>query len=251
MIDSTITKIPNLYFTWLGQGGFIFEYGGKSISIDAYLSHRCESQDEFHISRRLLPIPIQPSDLKVDAFISTHDHDDHLDPDTVSQTSRDFLYLGPDSCIRHFKALGISDNRLKSLNIGESVQISEDFSVTGVFAEHTSEDAIGVIIKAGGSTVYVSGDTMYTSPDKMNEVKKYNPDVMFVCINGRLGNMDFWQARDFAAAVKTKVTVPMHYGMFRHNNENPDLFCELMEQIGMKTYQMMFNCKTNISEIIS
>jgi L-ascorbate 6-phosphate lactonase len=80
----------------------------------------------------------------------------------------------------------------------------------------------------------------------MNEVKKYRPDVMFVCINGRLGNMDFWQARDFAREIGVPLSIPMHYGMFRHNTENPELFCELMEQIGMKTAVMEFNVRAEL-----
>ena len=47
---------------------------------------------------------------------------------------------------------------------------------------------------------------------------------MFICINGKLGNMNADEAVSIANAVKPSVAVPNHYDMFESNSENPEKF---------------------------
>lgn len=64
----------------LGQSGYVLKTENSKIIIDPYLS---DSVNRVAGRPRLLPIPINPSDISCDAVICTHDHLDHLDPDTV------------------------------------------------------------------------------------------------------------------------------------------------------------------------
>ncbi len=218
---------------WLGQGGFLFRLGGSTLVIDPYLSDSVAKTDKF---RRIIPIPIQPRDLTCDLVVCTHDHQDHLDADTIAETNLP-RYAGPDSCLAHFRALGIGEDRLQSLNAGESISLGEA-RVTGVYARHT-QDSIGVLIDYQGLRLYVTGDTEYD--ERLAEAGKEGVDVLFICINGRLGNMNAREAVRVASSMKCRLAVPMHYGMFAENTENPTAFVQPASAAGISTFVMDFN----------
>ena len=109
-----------------------------------------------------------------------------------------------------------------ALNAGDSIQIG-NFNITAVFADHTVE-AFGLILKAEGKTLYFSGDTLFN--EKLFEIADYKPDYTFICINGRLGNMNVKEALITAEKIGAAVNIPNHYDMFESNSENPALFTD-------------------------
>lgn len=60
---------------------------------------------------------------------------------------------------------------------------------------------------------------------------------MFVCINGKLGNMSVTEAVRLANIIKPKVAVPNHYDMFLSNSEDPHKFSDNVQN----SYIMDFN----------
>ena len=75
-------------------------------------------------------------------------------------------------------------------------------------------------------------------------------DVMFVCINGRLGNMDYREAAKLAKALPCRVVVPNHYGMFAENTVDPDLFVNEMSGSGIYVHTPEFNTECEILELL-
>ena len=75
---------------FLGQSGYLLESNNTSIIIDPYLS---DSVNRVAGRPRVLPIPIEPKDIFCDAVICTHDHLDHLDPDTAADIHSDQLFI--------------------------------------------------------------------------------------------------------------------------------------------------------------
>jgi len=201
----------------LGQSGYSIKTKNSEIMIDPYLS---DSVNRVAGTPRLLPIPITPSDISCDAVICTHDHLDHLDPDTVSLIGDQQLFVTTNGGKEKLKSLG-KDNVI-AVNEGESVNLG-DFEITAVFADHTVE-AFGVIVKAEGKTLYFSGDTLYN--ERLFYIAEYYPDVTFICINGRLGNMNVNEALITAKKISAKLNVPNHYDMFASNSEDPHLFSD-------------------------
>ncbi len=70
---------------------------------------------------------------------------------------------------------------------------------------------------------YISGDTLY-SPAFAVQVRALAAqplDAAFVCINGRLGNMNATDAAALVAQLQPRVAVPMHYGLFAGNTADP------------------------------
>ena len=81
-----------------------------------------------------------------------------------------------------------------------------------------------MIVKAENKTLYFSGDTLYN--EKLLDIAQYNPDITFICINGRLGNMNVEEALVVAEKIGAKINIPNHYDMFASNSENPRLFAD-------------------------
>ena len=83
----------------------------------------------------------------------------------------------------------------------------EDFK-----AEHSDITPIGVIIDDGEKKYYITGDTLYNEEifdDIPNDIY-----ALFLPINGVGNNMNKADAARFAARVKHKCVVPVHFGMF-------------------------------------
>lgn len=230
---------------WIGQGGYIITLGSKILCIDPYLSNSVLGLDGFN---RLVPIPIMPRNLNVDMIIATHDHMDHLDEETLKYTNyNDIFYAGPDSCIRHFKLLGIKEEKLITLNIGDSISLG-DAKITAVYADHII-DSIGVIVDYNDITIYFVGDSLFN--ERLFEVKKFDVDIIVTCINGKLGNMNYVEAAQLTKGLQVKVGIPCHYGMFAENTENPkkyekELFCSEVAYLELES-----NKDYDIDEIIS
>ena len=202
---------------FLGQSGYIIKTEKAEIMIDPYLS---DSVNRVAGRPRTLPIPINPQNISCQAVICTHNHLDHLDPDTVAQINDEQFFITTNEGKIELNKLG-KDN-VVSLNVGESTVVG-DIEITAVFADHTVE-AFGLIVKAENKTLYFSGDTLYN--EKLFEISKYKPDITFICINGRLGNMNVKEALMTAKRIGAKINIPNHYDMFASNSENPYLFSE-------------------------
>ncbi len=205
---------------FLGQSGYLLNTANTEIIIDPYLS---DSVNRVAGRPRTLPVPIDPKDINCDAVVCTHNHLDHLDPDTVENIDPSQFFITTNEGKTVLGGLGKTN--VKALNVGESITVG-DFELTAVFADHTVE-AFGLIVKAEGKTLYFSGDTLFN--EKLFEIKKFSPDVTFICINGRLGNMNVEEALTVAKEIDAKVNVPNHYDMFASNSEDPHKFADHIE----------------------
>ena len=138
----------------LGQSGYQLKTEKSEIIIDPYLS---DSVNRVAGRPRLLPLPISPADICCDAVICTHDHLDHLDPDTVAEINPMQLFITTNEGKEKLKSLG--KENVIAINEGECISLG-DFEITAAFADHTVE-AFGVIVKVEGKTLYFSGDTLF------------------------------------------------------------------------------------------
>ena len=79
-----------LSIRWIGQGGYLLRDGDVEICIDPYLSNVV---DRVAKRGRMVSAPFSPEELKSDVTVCTHDHLDHLDPETVSRMKEDRLFV--------------------------------------------------------------------------------------------------------------------------------------------------------------
>ena len=230
-----------LKITWLGQGGYMLDDGDLRLCIDPYLS---DSVFKASGKVRLIDPPIKPNELECEVMVCTHNHLDHVDPDTISvMKSRDTaLFLAPCDCEEKMRSLGVINYEAFDDGCRKSVG---NFALEAVFADHTSKSAIGVVVRHGGLTLLFTGDTFYN--ERLREYKKFNVDLLFICINGRLGNMNVEEAVKLTCIIDPKVGVPTHYGMFESNTEDPKKYTDAIKC----GFEMKHNVKYDIYEVLN
>ena len=140
--------------TWLGQAGLLFETNGKTILVDPYLSNSVE-KIEPHNYRRVA-VEEKFLQMKPDVIVLTHNHLDHTDPETLSH------YLSQDSKVTVLasgnawqnvrKTFGGVNNNYVQFNRGTE-WTENDILFKAVYAEHSDEKAIGVIMQAEEKTL--------------------------------------------------------------------------------------------------
>lgn len=202
-----------LKIRWIGQSGYILSDDKTTICIDPYLSNVV---DRIAGRGRMVNPPFAPEELKSDVVICTHNHLDHVDIDAIPLMKKDdMLFLAPSDAKKQLLDFGVT--KYQDFNEGDVYTVG-DFTLRAVYADH-SVPAIGVILTCNGINLYFSGDTLYNK--ELENLKKYNIDVMFICINGKLGNMNVDEAVKLTKIINPKVAIPTHYGMFESNTENP------------------------------
>lgn len=222
---------------FLGQSGYVLRTEKTTVIIDPYLS---ESVKRMAGRPRMLPVPIEPEEINCDAVICTHNHLDHLDVDAAERIDDAQPFITTCEGQKVLEQMG--KQKVLSVCEGECLRIG-DLEITAVFANHTVE-AFGVIVKAEGRTLYFSGDTLFD--ERLFEIARHKPDITFICINGRLGNMDTTEAITVAEKIGAKVNVPNHYDMFESNSADPHLFADNIK--GGKILE--FNCEYDVEEIL-
>ncbi len=224
-----------LKIRWIGQSGYILSDGNKTIVIDPYLS---DAVNRVAGRKRMVEAPFKANELKCDAVICTHNHLDHVDIDAIPDMDKNIAFYAPEDCEKTLKDCGVI--KCNTFDEGDSYKIGE-FEITAVFANHTVA-AVGVIVRHRGNTLYFSGDTYYD--EKLKELK--NIDIMFICINGKLGNMDVHDAIKLTKEINPEIAVPNHYGMFESNTENPKKFTSKVEN----SFEMQYDKEYDIMEVL-
>ena len=220
--------------TWLGQGGFLFETDKLKIIVDPYLSDSVKKIQPHNFRR----VPVEESFLKIkpNVIVLTHNHIDHTDPETLCH------YLSKDTSVTVLAShnawqivrneFGGIENNYVSFNVG-TTWTEGDVIFKAVYAEHSDEKAIGVIISYNGKNYYVTGDTLYN--EKVFASINDKIDYVFMAVNGKGNNMNFDDGVKFAKRLNAKA-IPVHCGLFDNldvnefNYENkviPEFFKEI------------------------
>src|SRR5262245_9953665 len=225
---------------WLGQSGFAIRFGGQIAVVDPYLSDSLTKKyagtARPHV-RLAAPIaePTTLADGPVTVLAATHQHTDHMDPETLAPIvarSREreltVSFVVPEA----WRTLAADRSGLRTADIigvdaGSAAEVGH-FTFIGIPAahEHIDRDAdahclyLGYVIRFGTWTLYHSGDTLRY--DGQAEVlKAFDVDVAFLPINGKVGNMTGADAARLAKDMNARVAVPCHYHMFEFNTADP------------------------------
>jgi L-ascorbate 6-phosphate lactonase len=180
-------EIPNgkaaLWF--LGQAGYYMRSGGRSVIIDPYLSD-CVGKVNPPFAR-VYPPPVNPAEIKADIFIATHDHLDHLDPETVGGYSfkETTAFVAPRFAANKLADLGVPRKNINVVDCGDTLEI-KGICIKGVFALPTGADVLDtagyLLTFENGKSIYHTSDTAYC--DLLIESCP-RADVLLPCINGK------------------------------------------------------------------
>lgn len=225
------TPGPCLFAT--GQAGFIVKSSsGQLLAIDLYLSNCVERLEGHKGFKRLLPQILDSSTLTFDYIICTHPHLDHFDidavPEMVSKGSKLFCSVDCEKLV-HQLQMEYHNEQITYVAPGDH-EIVGDFDITFVNCDHGTgaPDAVGVVVKVDGKTIYEVGDSCLRL-DRVNEVSR-PLDVLISPINGMYGNMNSDDTATLADALKPGLTIPCHYGMFASHGGDLKRFYDVMTE---------------------
>ena len=217
----------------VGQAGFIIKSGnGQLLAIDPYLSN-CVERVEGNVGfKRLLPQILNPSELTFDYVICTHPHMDHFDVDAVPElVSRGAKLFCSVDCAKLVEQLqmGYYEPAITYVKPGDQ-QVMGDFEVSFVNCDHGmgAPDAVGVVVKVDGRTIYEVGDSCLRL-DRIQEIPQ-PVDVLIAPINGAYGNMNSDDTVALTEALRPGITIPCHYGMFASHGGDLKRFFDLMTE---------------------
>ena len=201
---------------WLGQGGYLVKTEHGAFAIDPFCGSAKGNAE------RLYPPFLEKGSTTVDMVLTTHDHWDHFDPETYRDYIIPRVVVGPGSCMKALKASGLPVEGIQ-LNRGDILERS-GFRIIATTADHTP-DSVGYLVDFDRIKLYFTGDTLLTVKTLLPNINMA-PDITFICINGKLGNMNYSEAASYCKAIGTKIAVPNHYDLIRHNTENPKEFTD-------------------------
>jgi L-ascorbate 6-phosphate lactonase len=230
---------------WLGGSGFVFKTAlGTVICIDPYLSNCAEA---IFGLKRAFPSPIAPEDLRADAVISTHWHEDHLDPGSIPAIARNneqAKLIMPPSAMARAMSWGVPRSQIVSFVPGQPTHL-RDVKIEATHARHEAgipgwevPDAVGVLLQIGDLTIYHSGDTEYDV--RLRRLKSHAPHVAMLCINGVGGNMDAYESALLAWHLGAAQVIPIHHLLWANRNNSgdetldPELFVNTYVRLGGK-----------------
>ncbi len=205
------------------------------MAVDPYISDCVFKKEGL---KRLHPFPVELEKLNPDMILVTHDHMDHLDPEGIPQIRAMYpscCYAGPQRAYEHFLAMGIPAEKVTDIPMF-STHCFGAFTVSSVFASHSDPAAAGYVIECGGKKIYLSGDTLFD--EKLLTPETSGMDLMLICINGKLGNMNADDALKIVKKQKPAMALPMHIGLFAENTEDPEPFVNQCNAMGIKSFAM-------------
>jgi L-ascorbate 6-phosphate lactonase len=175
----------------------------------------------------MVPPPLEPEEIECDLYMCTHNHGDHTDLKSIPRITKknDIMFVGPRNVIKSLLKLGISREKICEVNVGDLLEL-ESIKIRGTFCIPTDDtvlDSEGFLLQTeDGVTIYHTGDTGFH--EFLFYLSKYPIDIMMVCINGGMGNMNIEEAVRLTRLLRPRVVIPNHYGMFAHNTDDPVRF---------------------------
>ena len=227
---------------WLGQAGFVIKSpGGASVVLDPYLSNSCKQVGEelgFNMDR-LVPAPITPQELVgVSAYVMTHSHQDHLDPETIGpyrQAGGEGPFVAPPETIEKLRDMGVPDDQLVMVWANKTCAIG-DVLLRATFAIPFGGDDlthVGYLVSIqDGPTAYFSGDTAYHELLAIS-IREHHPDIMVPVINGAFRNLGPAEAAQLAHQIDPTLVIPCHYDLFPDNVQPPEMLRTNLRILGI------------------
>lgn len=210
--------------TYYGHSCLLVEHDGARVIIDPFLSGNPASG-------------ISPQDVKVDAVILTHAHDDHFGDTLLIAEQNDCPVIATFELATYCEQRGV---RAHAMNTGGAHQFAQ-FAVKFTPAFHTSSlrvgdqflyagEPVGVILTMGETVLYHAGDTALFGDMKLIG-ERHDIDVAALPIgdNYTMGPDDALVAAQW---VKAKHVIPIHYNTFPAIEQDAALFKQNVEKNG-------------------
>lgn len=234
-LASLIVPPGALAIHWFEQSSYAVkdEYG-TLVQIDPYFPRNRPADRFVHPES-----PLDEATLPTDYVLLTHDHLDHTFIESLTRIHQHFpgaKYIGPTESIKHIlHDTTVQPEYTTTMQVGMGVDL-RSMVVYAVYAKPPQGDPahdirqpdvthLGYILKAGGHTLYFSGDPIHTFADLDNlvaAVAAYKPELGFLTNHPSEGEFPFFAGCvNMATRIGLKYAVPAHRSCFVKRDYDP------------------------------
>ena len=230
-IAGTKLKEGEAALWWLGQATFCLKIGESVVYFDPFYRGEGETPETMQ------EMPLRPGEMTGGTLICcSHDHLDHTDPLTLpgaAKASPKAPVLLPWLAWEVARKAGVPARRMRVMR-GDDAYTAGGLHVTALPSAHMGVEHdpakghryLGYVFQGNGVTIYHPGDTQPYAGWR-ERVDRFSLDIAMLPINGN-DNLFYPQAVYFCAIHRPRVAIPIHYGMFARNTEDPKRFTDLM-----------------------
>lgn len=234
---------------YLGQSGFALKERDTLVFFDPVFA---DLQSKDGSTRRYYPAPFSPEEAAqtgVSYVFCSHDHRDHLQPETVApmaQTRPALRIVVPAPSAEKALSVGVSEGQIIAACAEQSIVLPDGSVCTPIAAAHEeyetdengNQKSLSYLFQTpSGMKIFHAGDTVITPELTERLQREMGIDAALLPINGAdfkrrrrgvIGNMNSREAADLAADINAGLVIPCHYDMVFGNGENPLHFAEYM-----------------------
>lgn len=263
-IDQEVVEKSTFAMWWLGCTAiWVKTEKNTNIAIDLWFGNgkrtkENKNMEEYHQMRNMTGGKLTQPNLRaaqvvydpfavttVDAVLSTHYHNDHIDPffaaAVIKNCEGDVPFIGPIESVKKWLSYGVPAERCVAVKPGDVIKVKDveivvldsfdrtclvttDKQLKGICPTDMDEKAVNYLIKTTGGNIYHSGDSHY-SVYYAKHGKDHQIDVALGSYGENpIGNQDKMTSIDIlrmAEALQTKVVIPFHYDVWTNFKADP------------------------------
>ncbi len=204
-IEREEVKPGSFAMWWLGCTGiWLKSQGGANISIDFWVGtgkksmknpnmtpghqmQRMAGVQKLQLNLRNAIFPLDPFAIRqIDAVLSTHNHNDHIDANVAAAVMKncpaDVPFIGPQACVELWTSWGVPAERCRTVKPGDRIKIKDveivvlesfdrtaqitapaDVTLKGKAPMDMDRMAVNYLFVTPGGSLYHSGDSHYSN----------------------------------------------------------------------------------------
>jgi L-ascorbate 6-phosphate lactonase len=255
---------------WCGTGK---QSHGNPLMKDGHQMQRMAGVKKLQPNLRTTPFVLDPFAIRqIDAVLSTHDHNDHIDVNVAAAVMQNcdssVPFIGPQTCVDLWVGWGVPRERCIVMKPGDVVKIKDveilaldafdrtalitlpaNEKAAGVLPDGMDKRAVNYLFKTPGGNLYHSGDSHYS-----NYYAKHGNEHKIDVALGSYGEnprgiTDKMTSSDIlrmAESLKTQVVIPFHHDIWSNFQADPQEIRVLWE---MKKDRLKYGFKPFIWQV--